>query len=419
MNFTHMGPLRDGGTAVVVGGGPGGTAAAIALKQEAARLGRSIRVVIMEGKEFSSGRQHNQCAGVLSPPIDHILADELGVPFPMHLCQRAIDEYVLHTSRLDIVLNGAGESSYALRRVQFDAYMLETARQHGVEVLPIRFADLEIYPDRAVIYTESYPLEADVVIGAFGLDEGSAAIFQRAVGYHPPQWLNSVVTKYHPQEGDLKQFGGRIHVFLPTDPAIEFGAVTPKGNHLVINIAGTKVDAALMDRFFALPEVKRVLPSMTDAARLNPRDLTYFKGRFPCGLAKGYSGDRYIMVGDAAGLVRAFKGKGVTSAIQTGIRAARIIVREGISAEAFQSYQRANRDILEDLPYGVAMRWLTIFASQTGLMNVAIRAANHNVDLRLAFFDAVSAHRPYNEVVRRLLAPRTVASIVRALLGMQ
>jgi flavin-dependent dehydrogenase len=61
------------------------------------------------------------------------------------------------------------------------------------------------------------------------------------------------------------------------------------------------------------------------------------------------------MVGDAAGLVRAFKGKGVTSAIQTGVRAAETILHHGISAAAFQSYRAANRDILADLPYGRAM----------------------------------------------------------------
>ena len=33
-------------------------------------------------------------------------------------------------------------------------------------------------------------------------------------------------------------FGNRIHAFLPTSPRIEFGAITPKGNHLTINIAG-------------------------------------------------------------------------------------------------------------------------------------------------------------------------------------
>ena len=68
------------------------------------------------------------------PSDYHILPDELGVPFPWHLCQRTIDRYVLHTSRRQIELKGEAEPSYALRRVQLDDYMLETARELGIGI---------------------------------------------------------------------------------------------------------------------------------------------------------------------------------------------------------------------------------------------------------------------------------------------
>jgi flavin-dependent dehydrogenase len=294
--------------------------------------------------------------------------------------------------------------------------MLETARALGIVIIQARVTDIEIHADRVVIYTESNAMVADVVVGAFGLDEGTAAIFHRAVGYESPLYLNTVVTKYHPGEENLEKFGDGIHVFLPASQRIEFGAVTPKGNHLTINIAGMTADANLMDTFFSLPEVKDVLPCLENNEPLNSQNMIYHKGRFPRGLARNYIGDRFIMVGDAAGLVRAFKGKGVTSAFQTGIRAARVILQEGISAIAFQAYIKANQDILEDLPYGRAMRLLTIVSSSIGLMDIAIAAAENNPDLRLAFFDAVSAHRPYKEVVRRVLSPSSVVSIAKALI---
>ena len=67
---------------------------------------------------------------------------------------------------------------------------------------------------------------------------------------------------------------------------------------------------------------------------IEPNHLVYFKGRFPRSLAHNYYGDRYVMIGDAAGLVRAFKGKGVTTAVMTGIRAAETILNHGISHQA-------------------------------------------------------------------------------------
>ncbi|MBI4768850.1 MAG: hypothetical protein HY784_00165, partial [Chloroflexi bacterium] len=353
-----LGPLPDGGTVVVIGGGPGGVATGMALKQEAQARGRQARVIIVEGKQFVGEQHHNQCAGVLSPPIVELLQDELGVPFPHHLSRGAITG-----------LDGETKPSVALRRVQFDAYMLAAAGEREIEVLPARVTDLEFHADWVVISTDSVPLQAEVVVGAFGLDEGTAILFARAAGYRPPPSLSSVVTKYHPGDAGMAEFGHRIHAFLPASPRIEFGAITPKGNHLTLNVAGATVDSCLMEAFLSLPEVRRVLPCLENAGRFDANDLRYFKGRFPCGLARNFAGDRFVMVGDAAGLVRAFKGKGVTSAIQTGIRAARVILRDGISARAFQAYRVSNRDITDDLPYGQAMRRLAILASRFGLMD--------------------------------------------------
>jgi flavin-dependent dehydrogenase len=415
MRGSSLGPLPDGGRVVIIGGGPAGTATAIALQQGAQALGRCLQITVVEGKRFAGEQHHNQCAGVLSPPIVELLQDKLAVPFPHHLIRRIITGYVLHTSHRQLILDGEAEPSIALRRIQFDAYMLDMTRQRGVEVLSARATGLEFHADRVIIYTESTPLEADVVVGAFGLDEGTAALFQHAVGYRPPPALSSIVTKYHPGEAGIAEFGGRIHAFLPATPRIEFGAITPKGNHLTINIAGATVDANLMTTFLSLPEVRRVLPCLENVGRTHLNDFRYFKGRFPCGLGRNFAGDRFVIVGDAAGLVRAFKGKGVTSAIQTGIRAAEVILHRGISASAFQAYHAANRDLTEDLPYGQAMRQFAIFAARIGLMDVILQAAERDTGLHRALFDAVSAHRPYRDVIRQAVAPTSAWAIVRAL----
>jgi flavin-dependent dehydrogenase len=293
--------------------------------------------------------------------------------------------------------------------------MLDAARQRGAEVLDARATCLEFHDDRVVIYTESTPLDADVVVGAFGMDEGTAAIFAHATGYRPPPALSSVVTKYHPSEEGMRQFGTRVHAFLPAMPRIEFGAITPKGNHLTINIAGSTVDTRLMDHFLAEPYVRSVLPGLDDAGRIDGKDLRYFKGRFPCGLAGNYAGDRFVLVGDAAGLVRAFKGKGVTSAIQTGLRAANTILHHGISASAFQEYRAANRDITQDLPYGQLMRGFTILASRFGFMHLVLKAAEKDAGLQRALFNAVSARAPYSGVMRQALSPSSIKAVLGTL----
>jgi flavin-dependent dehydrogenase len=277
--------------------------------------------------------------------------------------------------------------------------------------------DLEFHDDGVVLYTESEPLEGDVLVGAFGLDEGSASIFARSIGYESPRALSSIVTKYHPGPEAMASFGSHIHAFLPRSSKIEFGGITPKGNHLTINIAGAEVDSDHMRGFLRLAFVRSVLPNIDQAGAFDSDDLRFFKGRFPRSRARHYYGDRYVLVGDAAGLVRAFKGKGITSGVQTGVRAAHVILREGISAAAFhRHYRAANSEILGDLPYGHLMRRLTILLARTGWMDAVLRAARREPRLRAALFNAVSAHASYREVLADSLSPFTVGSILRQLL---
>jgi len=413
MNDSSLGPLQDGGRVVIVGGGPGGASCAIALCRLAQRLDREIRVTVYEGKTFAGERHYNQCVGVFSPPIRQILEDDLGIPFPWHLVQRRISGYVLHGERRSLTLTDpSDEPSYALRRVTFDAFLLEQARATGAQIVHSRVTDVEIDDDEVIIYSESDHCRADVIVGAFGLDTGTAAALARATPYQPPRFLDSIVTKIHPPE-DYPEImpasagqtpSGYIHAFLPATPHIEFGAISPKGNHLTVNIAGAQVTAAWMDYFLRGP-ARNLLPFAGCERSCNPKDFRYYKGRFPTSVAKGFYGDRYITIGDAAGLVRAFKGKGINSACLTGLWAARAIVTAGISARAFEhSYVRDCQEILRDIPYGRFVRHLVINASRLRQVDRVLALAEDHPALRQALFDAVSGDRPYRTIIRQLLS---------------
>jgi flavin-dependent dehydrogenase len=377
-------------------------------------MNRSIQVFLYEGKSFATESHYNQCVCVLSPPIDHILEDQLGVAFPRHLIQRGITGYILHGEREHILLEGEGPPSYAMRRVQFDAYVLDQARARGVEVIQSRVTDLEFHADRVVVYSESAPREADVVVAAFGLDFGSAHILSSVTPYQRPRFLDSIVTKVHPPQ-DFS-LGECIHAYLPPWPQVEFGAITPKGNHLAINVAGARVDVNWMDRFLDWEPVRSVLPSTDRQHLTNPKDLRYFKGRFPVSIAKDFFGDRYVVVGDAAGLVRAFKGKGVNSACLSGLWAAETMLRRGISRAAFAAdYARACAETISDLPYGRAVRHLAIVGAGWHLLDPLITVARHEPRLLSALFDAVSGHRSYRAIIHDLRHPPVVLRLAARL----
>ena len=388
-------PLKDKDVVVIIGGGPAGTSCAIKLKKLAIQEGINPRVIIYEGKRFEKKSYYNQCLGVLSPPLDKILEQELGIPFPAHIIQKKINGYFIYSDHNSLKLSGEHEPSYACRRIEFDNYLFQKAKELGIETMPARVIDLDFVKDGVMVYSESNNIKADVVVGAFGLDDGLAKIFERITPYRQPKFLSSVVTKIHPGEKAMTHFGEYLHAFLPSSlPHVEFGAITPKGNHLSLNIAGKKVDSDMMDRFLDLPPVKKVLPDNLDDILSN---LYYFKGKFPTLPARGSYGNRYVMVGDAAGLNRPFKGKGVNSAVITGIKAAEIIATHGISKVALHEYMRSCSVLTDDVPYGKVLRFITNKCSKHGLLDGIIETAKKEEGLRKAFFNIVSGHETYKK----------------------
>ncbi|MEW5815117.1 MAG: NAD(P)/FAD-dependent oxidoreductase [Spirochaetota bacterium] len=397
--YKSLGPLTDGSATVIIGGGPGGAACAIALKNLAQALGKRIRVILYEGKIFAGSIHYNQCAGVLSPPIVDILEKGLKISFPWDLVQREITGYVLHSDQRKIILKREGDRTYAVRRVNFDDYLLGKAREKGVEVIQSRVTDLEFQTDGVMVYSESSNCRADVVIGAFGMDDGTARVFERVTAYRQPRFLSTIVIKIHPGEEFMLRFGNYIHAFLPPLNKIEFGAVTPKMNHLTINIAGMEISSRSMEEFLKYPPVRQILPP-----HWSPEDenAMYFKGRFPFRVGGGFYGDRYVIVGDAAGLLRPFKGKGINMSILTAVKAAQTMMMAGISREAFErEYRRGCKEFIEDIPYGKVLRWLAIKSSRWRILDPIVELAQRAPLLENALFDCVSAHKSFKEIFRR------------------
>ncbi|MEK6717885.1 MAG: FAD/NAD(P)-binding protein, partial [candidate division NC10 bacterium] len=176
----------------VIGGGPGGTCAALALVRMAKERDRAIEVILFEPKDF--GAHYNQCAGVLSPPIQGVLRRELDLTLPPGLLQRKITGYVLYGEHetLDMPAGEDGEATYAVRRVQFDRFLLDAAEKAGVQVERSRVYDVEFGPRGVTLYSDGGSWEADVVVGAFGLDRTLGEALARQKGYRLPPFLETV-----------------------------------------------------------------------------------------------------------------------------------------------------------------------------------------------------------------------------------
>ena len=115
-------------------------------------------------------------------------------------------------------------------------------------------------------------------------------------------------------------------------------------------------------------------------------------------------------------MVRPFKGKGITSACVTGIAAAKTMMDYGISRKAFHAYRQACQEILADRWYGWAMQKLVDLFRHTGSVDVLLRLAREDVDLRRLLFLSVSGEETYRMIVRNGLQISRARRILRDIL---
>jgi len=408
--------LASGSRVSIIGGGPAGASCAIKLQQLARQQNLVLEVTLHETKDFAGGaatyhpsnvsyddKRINQCIGVLSPPIYEILTEQLGIPFPNNLVQKYIIGYQLHGQNKTITLDEVYGCSFALRRITFDAYMMDQALKCGSRLKLAKVSQIEQTKGGFEVITDNGTTYADVVVGAFGTDQMAADIFTQRFGYQRPEYMQTIITKRHPTAEFLRKFGLRIHAFLPPLPAVEFGAITPKYNHLSINIAGRQVNADIMQEFLALRQVAELLPREYDEKGCE----SYYPGRFPTSPAGNIFSDRMVLIGDASGMLRPFKGKGINSAILSGIAAAKVLVHRGFSGQAFERYYcPVFRQIMEDIWYARTARLLTNVLAKHGGMDVILALAEEAPPLRRALTEAVAGACTYRTILHRLTQER-------------
>jgi ribosomal protein S18 acetylase RimI-like enzyme len=118
-------------------------------------------------------------------------------------------------------------------------------------------------------------------------------------------------------------------------------------------------------------------------------------------------------VGDATGWLRPFKGKGITTAILTGVVAADTIIHNGVSEEALSQYQKKCAALLQDHLYGWGVRTSCRLASRWGFMRHILNFAKEDPEAYDALFKSVSGHDSFRNILRGSLSLKTFIRFMR------
>lgn len=409
--------LSKGGRVIIIGGGPAGTSCAISLLKLAAEEKKEIKVTIFEGKDFAS--HFNQCMGILSPDAMRVLYSLAGSNMPQAMFRSRIDKYVLcaEEEKIDLISREDNKPFYTVRRVEMDRYLLNYARALGAEVIHSRVNDIEFphtsFTNEVRVYSESCFRKADVVVGAFGLDDAMLECFENATNgkyKRPAKMMKTFMTKINVKHEDIdEKFRNGIYAFLLSSlKNVEFAAVVPKYDYVVVNIAGENISSADMDSFLKDRVVRNIIPS------IDYDKLKYYSGSFPISYASGVYGNRYVITGNATGWVKPFKSHGIDVALVTGVRAAEVIFKQGYSEESLHYYSDLCRDLVSNYYYGAMIRYLCTLGSNLNAMELFVRYSHDNRYFYDILYNTISGDKSYKEITLNLMRMRMLKTLIPA-----
>lgn len=298
---------------IIVGGGPAGATAAETLATEGAR------VLLLDSATFPRVKL---CAGWVTAQVWESLGipgkDYPGTLQPFSRARLELDGQVQET-RWDHT------ASYGIIRSEFDHYLLQRAATAGAAIRTnTRVQTLRRAGETWLISIGDTQASAPVVVGAGGhscpvarqlgaIDKDEAVVMAR----ESETRLDEATLARVPAKAGIPEL-------ILEDDLNGYGWVFRKGPFLNIGLGCIDAGRALNQRCTTLLERLRAEERLPADIELEP-----FRGHAYAVRLRGPrrpSGKDWLLVGDAAGLARAFSGEGIGPAIISGRIAASMIL---------------------------------------------------------------------------------------------
>jgi len=368
----------------IVGAGPAGARAAYVLAR------RGARVTIFD----ASHPREKPCGGGVTGRALSRVADAIDVG--------AFPRTVIRSARFadDAIVALDGDALVVASRAAFDVALLDAAVRAGANLVRARVTNVEVGDDRVAIETTGGRFAAAFVVGA----DGANSLVRRRVAAPFRRDQLSIATGFfaHGATGD------EIAIELTPSPPGYLWSF-PRPDHLAIGICapadGGIGAAALRARAARWIDASRIAPG----ARLDP-----YSWPIPSLSARDLeilplAGDRWALVGDAAGLVDPITREGIFFALASADGIAEALSRRHPTA-TYAEY--VHDDVVSELRRAAQLK-AGFF--RPAFIHLMLRALRQSGAVRAVVADLVAGRQSYAQLKWRLVKTLEIGLAWRAL----
>lgn len=372
----------------VIGGGPAGATCA----RKAAEAG--LDVVLIEKAKHP---RKKPCGGALGPHVIRNLDIDISP-----VIERTFQAAAVHTlAGKTVILTNDELTGHLVKREKFDAYLLQRAKDAGVEVIEgIEVVGIEQLRSgiRALALGDSY--KSHLLVGADGVNGISAKELGIRTKWDQERIALCIEAEVPMSQNEVES----IMLTHNSGPVIElcFGLVSwgygwcfPKREGFSIGI-GCRVDKSRNLKSAWKKHIERI-----EREKGIELDLTY---RTSCRVPLGGKVNRCIarrsmLVGDAAGLVSPLTGEGISYAIESGALAAKVAI-EAVATKSPLHVSEYDKYMKEGMS-----RELADSRMITGILNksnkhteLLFQIVDEDPIMRDYLTDIVARIRPYSDL---------------------
>jgi geranylgeranyl reductase family protein len=359
----------------VVGSGPAGAMSALSLAKQ------GVRVVVIEKENLP--RRKTCGGGVVRRALGLLPVDVTGaIERECHIAEVNFVSAPLHfTSKREEPMVST------TMRENFDFLLVSAAKEAGAEVRErCLVQDVSIYGDKVDLVTNNGFLSSRFVVAA----DGVKSIVAKKAGWHETRNLAPALEcEVAVNDESLERLGRAVRFDFGLVPS-GYAWTFPKKDHLSMGVLSMRPGPMKLNRIF---ELYLELINLDGVVTIKKRGSL-----IPVSPRKdGFVKNRVLLTGDAAGLVDPVVGEGITSAILSGMIAAKALLQGALDerkVKAIYEYE-LSRKILKELRLGRALAKLIY--DYPGLLRQLL--ALYGQEFTEAVTDVVTGEKTYKKLM--------------------